>query len=440
MASEVRNFGELFADPTRNGLTRPKAVRGSGIKMVNMGELFAYPRLRNAPMDRVPLSDTETKKFLLANGDLLFARQSLVLEGAGKCSIFLHDAEPVTFESHITRVRLDPNKGDPQFYFYYLQSHHGRAAIRSIVEQGAGASGIRGSDLQALNVQWRPIEAQRAIAHILGTLDDKIELNRKMNETLEAMARAIFKSWFVDFDPVRAKAEGRDPDLPPHLAALFPDSFEDSELGEIPEGWRVQPYLNSVSVLGGGTPKTSIKEYWDGEIPWFSVVDAPNETEVFVINTEKKISNAGLENSSTQILPEGVTIITARGTVGKIALVGVPMAMNQSCYGLQDKSSKYGFYNYFAVRNLVSILQQQAHGSVFDTITRDTLSNVSVIVPPSKTIKKFEETVKTFFERIKGNIFQSRTLASIRDALLPKLLSGETRVKEAEKFVEVLNP
>jgi len=155
MAGEVRHFGELFAEPTRNGLTRPKAVRGSGIKMVNMGELFAYPRLRDALMDRVPLSSSEAERFLLADGDLLFARQSLVLEGAGKCSIFLHDVEPVTFESHVTRVRLDPNKGDPQFYFYYLQSHHGRAAIRSIVEQGAGASGIRGSDLQALNVQWR---------------------------------------------------------------------------------------------------------------------------------------------------------------------------------------------------------------------------------------------------------------------------------------------
>ena len=190
--------------------------------MVNMGELFAYPRLCNAPMDRVPLSHGEAEKFLLAEGDLLFARQSLVLEGAGKCSIFLRDTEPVTFESHVTRVRLHADKGDPQFYFYYLQSHHGRAAIRSIVEQGAGASGIRGSDLQTLNVLWRPIGEQRAIAHILGTLDDKIELNRKMNETLEALARALFQSWFVDFDPVRAKAAGhKPPGLDADTAALF---------------------------------------------------------------------------------------------------------------------------------------------------------------------------------------------------------------------------
>jgi len=166
MAIDVRPFGQLFAEPTRNGLTRPKAVRGFGIKMVIMGELFAHPRLHNAPMDRVPLNESEARKFLLNEGDLLFARQSLVLEGAGKCSLFLKDDEPVTFESHVTRVRLDPCKADPHFYFYYLQSPHGVEAIRSIVEQGAGASGIRGSDLEGLHVQWRPVTEQRVIAHI----------------------------------------------------------------------------------------------------------------------------------------------------------------------------------------------------------------------------------------------------------------------------------
>ena len=123
MPSDTRPFGELFVERTRNGLNRPKAVRGSGVKMVNMGELFAHPRISNVPMERVPLTQSEAGRFLLEEGDLLFARQSLVLEGAGKCSIFLGDAEPVTFESHLTRVRLDQEKAHPGYYFYYLQSH-----------------------------------------------------------------------------------------------------------------------------------------------------------------------------------------------------------------------------------------------------------------------------------------------------------------------------
>ena len=232
--------------------------------MVNMGELFAHPRLSNVPMERVPLSQPETRGFLLEKGDLLFARQSLVLEGAGKCSIFLRDDEPVTFESHLTRVRLDQTKAHPVYYFYYFQSHHGRSAIRSIVEQGAGASGIRGRDLAGLQVQWRPLRQQRAIAHVLGTLDDKIELNRRMNETLEAMARALFKSWFVDFDPVRAKMEGRwrRGESLPGLAAehyeLFPDRLVDSALGEVPEGWEVGVLADAIDLLSGGTPRTSV--------------------------------------------------------------------------------------------------------------------------------------------------------------------------------------
>ncbi len=290
------------------------------------------------------------------------------------------------------------------------------------------------ANMNRIRVLTPPLPEQRAIAHILGTLDDKIELNRRMNATLESMARALFKSWFVDFDPVRAKAEGRDPGLPKHIAELFPDRFVDSELGEIPEGWSVRPFADTVKIAGGGTPKTSVSDYWDGNIPWFSVVDAPRDTGVWAVDTEKKITQAGLENSATRVLPEGTTIISARGTVGKIALTGVPMAMNQSCYGLRGKEGRRGFLTYFATRELVASLRQHAHGSVFDTITRDTLARIPVAVPLVEVVEAFEARVCPSMERIRAALFQSRTLAAIRDALLPKLVSGEIRVKDAERF------
>lgn len=433
MAAEVRPFGELFAEGTRNGLTRPKAVRGAGVKMVNMGELFAHPRLRNADMDRVPLSDSEAQKFLLKEGDLLFARQSLVLEGAGKCSIFLSDDEPVTFESHVTRVRLDQSNADPRFYFYYLQSHHGKSAIRSIVEQGAGASGIRGSDLQNLEVLWMPPHEQRAIAHILGTLDDKIELNRRRNQTMEAMARALFKDWFVDFGPVRAKMEGRDPYLPPDLWHLFPDRLDDE--GK-PEGWGMQPLSALLSIIGGGTPKTSVAEYWDGDIPWFSVVDTPPVSDVFVIATEKSIAEQGLESSSTRLVPKGTTIISARGTVGNLAIAGRNMTFNQSCYGLRGAEGVGDYFVYLTAQNMVDQLKSMAHGSVFSTITRQTFEAIQRPVPPPEVIAAFESLASGWFDAILLNVEESSILAQLRNTLLPKLISGELRLAEALKLAE----
>lgn len=241
MAGEWRSvaFGQLLAEPVRNGIYKQKEFHGRGAKIVNMGELFSHPRLRAVPMKRVELSDSESDRFSLAEGDLLFARRSLVAEGAGKCCVVLETDGPTTFESSIIRARPDRTQVDPLFLFYYFNSTSGLHGLDSIRRQVAVA-GITGSDLARLEIAVPPLPIQHAIAHILGTLDDKIELNRRMSETLEAMARALFKSWFVDFDPVRAKAEGRDSGLPKALAGLFPDSFEHSDLGELPNGWEVK--------------------------------------------------------------------------------------------------------------------------------------------------------------------------------------------------------
>ena len=154
------------------------------------------------------------------------------------------------------------------------------------------------------------------------------------------------------------------------------------------------------------------------------------------MDTEKKITGQGVEESSTRVLPVGTTIISARGTVGRLALVGVPMAMNQYCYGVLGKAGAYGFFTYFAARELVVSLHQHAHGSVFDTITRDTLAGVSVALPPTALIEAFEDLVRATLERLRSALIQSRTLSTLRDTLLPKLISGELRVADAERVVE----
>jgi type I restriction enzyme S subunit len=272
------------------------------------------------------------------------------------------------------------------------------------------------------------------------------------------MAQALFKSWFVDFDPVidnalaagnpipeplKARAAARAAlgdqckPLPDHIRQQFPDRFvQTEEMGWVPEGWPAKSLESIIELIGGGTPKTSVADYWDGDIPWFSVVDAPSASDVFVSRTEKSITESGLDNSSAKLLPKGATIISARGTVGKCAIVGRPMAMNQSCYGVKGKDGYSDYFTYYTVFLRVADLQQRSHGSVFSTITRNTFKTIKVPACPPTLASEFDAIAGDFMARILKNNLQSETLSRLRDTLLPKLLSGELRIPEAEKQVE----
>jgi type I restriction enzyme, S subunit len=323
---------------------------------------------------------------------------------------------------HNTGLYVTDFKGnDPRFAYYFL-----KAIDFDRYNSGSAQPSLNRNFIYPIPICVPEPDEQKAIAHILGTLDDKIELNRRMNATLEAMARAIFQNWFVDFDPVRAKLDGRKPaGLDATTAALFPAHFQESSLGHIPQGWEVCPLADKIELLSGGTPKTGEPDYWDGDIPWFSVKDAPTETDVWVIHTEKRVTELGISNSAAQVFPEKTTIITARGTVGKLALTGTPMAMNQSCYGVRGITGYGNYFTYYSLRAATAQLQQHTHGTVFDTITRQTFETLNCIFPPPKLTAAFDLAVEPLLEQIRANLQQSRTLATLRDALLPKLLSGE---------------
>lgn len=323
---------------------------------------------------------------------------------------------------------------------------------------GTTVKGIKQSELRKIILRFPRFHEQKQIAKILGALDDKIALNHRMDTTLESMAQALFKSWFVDFDPVidnalaagnpipeslKARADARAAlgdqrkPLPDHIRQQFPDRFVQTEdMGWVPEGWPVKSLESMLELIGGGTPKTSINEYWNGDIPWFSVVDAPATSDMFVTTTEKSITQSGLDNSSAKLLRKGTTIISARGTVGKCALVAKPMAINQSCYGIIGKGGYSDAFIYYTVFLRVADLQQRSHGSVFSTITRNTFKTIKVPACPPSLTADYNTVVKGFMERVLGNNLQSETLAKLRDTLLPKLLSGELRVPEAERQVE----
>lgn len=326
-------------------------------------------------------------------------------------------------------VRVDRTKLDPRFFLYLYLSPPYQEFLRSRTIPGATVDRIALKEFPSFAISLPSIAEQLAISSTLSAIDDKIESNRRMNETLEAMARAIFKDWFVDFGPTRAKIEGRKPYLAPDIWALFPDRLDDK--GK-PEGWQENPLTAFFSIIGGGTPKTSVDDYWGGTIPWFSVVDTPSTGSVFVVATDKTITQKGLDESSARLVPEGTTIISARGTVGNLAIAGQPMAFNQSCYALQGEGDVGRCFVFLAAQNMVGRLQSIAHGSVFSTITRRTFEAVTLAMPPGGLLSAFEEVVQPLFARIKANVAESRTLAAIRDLLLPKLMSGEIRVSEVE--------
>lgn len=381
-------FEELLAIPLKNGLTKPKSVRGTGYPLVNMGELFANERIdEQVSMDLAPLSEAEFSSFLLQEADLLFARQSLVLSGAGKCSYVKKLVQDTTFESHIIRARINQSKASPLYYFYFFMSPQGKQAMLSIVEQVA-AAGIRGSDLKRMLVPVPPLPEQRAIAAILSALDDKIELNRQMNKTLEEMAQAIFKEWFVDFGPFR---DG---------------GMQDSELGPIPVGWRTGALSETAEICSGKRPMEKSGE----------------PSDVFSIPLIGASSIMGYVKAPP-LYYEPIIVTGRVGTLGIIQQIYEPSWPSDNTLVCRTK------WNDFIYQVLCRIdFSSLNRGSTQPLITQSDLKKQNVVIPPDSILIAHANLSSPLSMQIQHNIDTNKTLSAIRDTLLPKLMSGEIRV------------
>ena len=422
----------------RNGIYKKKEFHGSGQKIVNMGELFAYPRLGDVPMRRLQLSAKEKNRFCLLRGDLLFARRSLVAEGAGKCSVVLDVPETTTFESSIIRARPDPAKADSQFLYYYFNAPPGLHALDTI-RRHVAVAGITGRDLVNVQIRLPSLPEQRAIAGILGTLDEKIELNRRMNETLEAMVRALFKSWFVDFEPVRAKMERRDTGLPEKISGTFPDRLIESEIGQVPAGWNVSQIGNEVRVSGGSTPSTKNLKYWDnGTFHWATPKDLSKLYSPVLLDTGRKITHVGVESISSGLLPIGTVLMSSRAPIGYLAIAEVPTAVNQGFIAMVcDKHLPNLFVLFWCQENLNHI-KGVAGGSTFAEISKKAFRPILVAVPDESILENFASIVHPLYERIVANVREANLLSQLRDLLLPNLISGEIRPRDLETVVSAI--
>lgn len=400
---EYVKFGELYSIPSSNGVSRPSAVRGNGYKMINMGELFANDIISDMPMERVHLSLKEKEKFLVQENDLLFARQSLVAEGAGKCSIVKQLSEETTFESHLIRVRLNEKLCNPWFYYYLFQLPYN--PVKTIVNQCAQA-GIRGKELVNIKVPLPSIEVQNKIANALSTFDELIENNNKRIKLLEQMAENLFKEWFVRFR------------FPGYTTIKF-------ESG-LPLGWEFRSVEDISAVLQRGISPI----YADDGESWvinqkcirksiMDISEARKQTKAF-----KPILN----------LQDGDTVIcsTGTGTLGRVGQVygDYPHTTFDSHVTMVRAKEGVGkYFLYYSLKNLQPWFMSMGIGSTNQQeLYRKTIKNAKVVVPDIGVMNMFEEHISTIHNQIILLSKSTECATKQRDMLLPRLMSGKLEV------------
>ncbi len=410
--------------------TAPSYLERGGMLVLNQkcirDQRIIIDEARRTDTKRKPISEAR----MIRRFDVLV--NSTGVGTLGRVAQVMELSEAATVDSHITIVRPNPAKVGPRYLGYVLKN--AQAEIADLAEGSTGQTELGRGLLGSIMVPLPDISEQRAIGHILGTLDDKIDLNRQMNETLEAMARAIFKSWFVDFDPVRAKAEGRDSGLPSQFADLFPDRFENSETGQIPAGWGVCKLpevidLNPSRLLPKGA-----------QAPYLGMANMPTQGARALQVTGRQFgSGMRFANGDTLVakitpcLENGKTCFVDFLKEGEIGWGSTEYIVFRPRSPLPVE---FGYFlartedfRAFAISNMTGTSGRQR-------VPAECFDEYSLSIPPDRIASEFGDLSRTYLKRMKSNDDQSSTLAALRDTLLPKLLSGEIRVKDGEHIVQ----
>ena len=418
----IKRFEELFAEPQRNGIYKTKEFHGRGQKIINMGELFGYDFISDQEMKRVELTPKELEKSLVKDGDLLFARRSLVLEGSGKCSLVVRPSEDTTFESSIIRTRLDKNEAEPKFYYYLFRSPLGRALMSSIATQTA-VSGITGSNLVQLRVPHPPLPIQRKIAAILSAYDDLIENNTRRIEILEEMARSIYREWFVKFR------------FPGHEKV----QMVDSELGLIPEGWEVKQLDDIVLEIIDYRGKTPKKLGGDWSESGILAISAKNIKQGKLINLDKSncVDEALYKKWMKSELKQGDILMTSEAPLGELYYLVKhhKFCLSQRVYSIRANPDIIHPPILFSA--LYSpLIQEQIYarqsGTTVLGIRQTELRKVAVIVPLMELQISAARMLNNFFNAIETLQVKNDNLRLTRDLLLPRLISGEIDVENLD--------
>ena len=370
----------------------------------------------------------ELRNVVVEENDVLL---NITGDSVARCCQVDPDVLPARVNQHVAIIRTQPDVLDARFLRYVLVAPAMQAHLLALASAGATRNALTKSMIESLTIKAPPISEQRAIAHILGTLDDKIELNRKQNETLEAMARALFKAWFVDFEPVRAKMEGRWqrgqslPGLPAHLYDLFPDRLVESELGEIPEEWEVTAIDGEFDVtMGQSPPGSTYNETGDG-LPFYQ------GRADFEFRFPKRRVYC---TAPTRFAKKGDTLVSVRAPVGDINMASEDCAIGRGVAAVRHKTGCRS-YTYQFMNSISDVFARfDSEGTVFGSIGKKDFHAITHVRPSHDLVLAYEGLAAPLDDQIERNERESRYLAQLRDTLLPKLISGELRVQEAEAF------
>ena len=418
-------LGELLSDKgITYGVVKPGDHSPNGIPLIKAADV-GNARVNASPAFRISQDKhQEHCRTELTGGELL-----ITLVGTpGQCAIAPVEIKGFNVVRAVGVFSVEPI-ADNRYIMYAIQGPRSQSHIRNVCNTTVQAT-LNLGDLKGLPLTIPPLAEQKAIAHILGTIDEKIELNRKTNETLEAMAKALFKSWFVDFDPVRAKAEGRPTGLPAEISDLFPDSFEDSELGEIPSGWKVKSLDEIAHFLNG----LALQKY--------PPEDGAATLPVIKIAQLKKGDSIGADRCSIAVPSEyvvrdGDVLFSWSGSLAVDIWCGGDGALNQHLFKVTSKTYGKWFFCQW-VKHHLPVFQEIAQGkaTTMGHIQRHHLSEAKVLIPPPSLLAAMDSAFTALLDRTFGLRKQAKDVGSIRDALLPKLISGEIRIPDAEKMLE----
>lgn len=379
--------------------------------------------------DSVPyceITPDHVDKYRLSHGDIVVARTG---NSTGENYLFESD-EVAVYASYLIKYSVNKDIADPFFVWLQMRTPKWWSFING-AKGGSAQAGANAKVIGDFDVALPPLSIQKQIVSLVKPYYDKIANNKAMNQTLEKLAQRIFKSWFIDFDPVKANKEGLPFDgLSPEIQALFPSEFEDSELGMIPKGWSAGKFEDlAVSIATGGTPKRSETSYWnEGIVPWLSSSEVKNG---IATSTKECITELGLSKSAAKLWVKNTVVIAMYGaTAGEVCLLGLAMTTNQACCGLTPHEHSRS-YLFLAARNEKTKLVSKASGAAQQNLNKGLIASHPYVIPSNDILVNFEKVVTPLIEKWMDNEFQNRTLSSLRNRLLPKLISGQISVGEA---------